>query len=112
MVTIVTLSSVSRSQSLIYFRVAGIGLFRFPVLLEAGDLMQTPGAFLLGPTERASAGVVLKSGLRAPLYPSCGVIFDELLLLCEPLFSLCKMGLRIILTLWGSGEGSVACPWA
>ena len=74
--------------------------------------MQTPGAFLLEPTERTSAGIVRKSGFRAQLYPSGGAFFDELLLLCEPHFPLCKMGLRIILTLWGSGEGSVACPWA
>lgn len=51
------------------------------------------------------------SGFMAQLLPASDAIFDELCPLCEPQFPLCKMGLRVILILWGSGVGSMICPW-
>ena len=74
--------------------------------------MRPLGAFLPEPRGRTSAGVVCKSGFRAQLHPAHGASVDERLILCEARFSLCKMGLRVTMTSWGSGEGSVACPRA
>lgn len=105
------LSSGSHSQSLIYFRVSGIYLFRFPCIIFLG----VSGVGRRGPDgipqELSSLSPQKRPVLKlsrspvAQLHPAGGVICDELLL-CEPHFSLCKMGLRIIFTLWGSGEDS------
>lgn len=75
-------------------------------VLFSGGLWSWKVGTQSSPQERANDEILRKSGFMDQLLPASGVIFGELCPLCEPQFSLSKMGFRITLILWGVWGGS------